>query len=95
MQESFKKNKIPYLVPQLEDLIQIGTISIYHNGIRVSINHFEVHLNETNHFEKQNPSIIWVPPHFQDSQRSLAIYHYLNYKKQKNVNFYWEVCKSH
>lgn len=59
MQESFKRNKISYLVPQLEDLIQIGTVGIYHNGIRVSINHFEVHLNETNHFEKQNPSVTW------------------------------------
>lgn len=50
---NLEKEKVPYLIPQLEDLIQIGAISVYHNGIRVSINHFKVHLNEKNCFEKQ------------------------------------------
>lgn len=40
------KKEVLYLIPQLEDLIQIGAISVYHNGIRVSINHFKIHLNE-------------------------------------------------
>lgn len=50
---NLQKEKVPYLVPQLEDLIQTGAISVYHNGICVSINHFKVHLNKQNCFEKQ------------------------------------------
>lgn len=50
---NLQKEKGPYLIPQLEDFIQIGAISVYHNGICVSINHFKIHLNEKNCFEKQ------------------------------------------
>lgn len=58
MEEIFKKENVPYLIPQLEDLIQTGAISVYHNGICVSINHFKVHLNkQKNCFEKQKRAI--------------------------------------
>lgn len=43
---NLQKEKVPYLIPQLEDFIQTGAISVYHNGICVSINHFKVHLNK-------------------------------------------------